>query len=332
MSKNYNKYYLKVGDEIVDLSKIDGFAGVENFVKLSIFTGLFKNQDELIECLVRLGLLSTVFTQHVEIVKRVGYKKEGYNFISVTEDIAYRRAVDLLSISSLKEFFYKNRLNYAAMRDIVIYHKDQILQLLSYLMAKLRTLQFQASKSTGEDLEDLYLEIEKRKTIIGYININVSNMEALLALIDKLSSESVPKKEEELNYIERIAEFVDREVYFFKDRIKYQNDRGLVRLALSASRVLNRYHDLISPLTTLSANVNRWNFLINIKRSIVENDSKRVTISVSEPEVVDVDVEPDSFMFLEEEDFAILESSSEAEKESQNDAIEGLRFKKRDYR
>lgn len=335
MGKNYNKYYLMVNDILIDFSKIWGFSGMENFLKLSIFTGIFRNKDELIKCLISLGLLpnSTPYDD-VKIVKYIGKSKGEWRFVDVTEDIVYSGTLDFLSAASLRKFFYVNRQAYGVVIDILEECKKQTIALDTAFEIKIGTLQREASQSTGEDLEELYLEIEKKRNSQKNFRANIKNMNALITLAEKMAhTDGLVNRELILEYTDRLDVFVINEIYYINGAKKSINERGLVRLALTVSKIAYKNPALVKPfMTTSNSNVRLE--LLRAVRSAMDF----VICQVDESECfdsgkddIDTDIEPDNFMFLEEEDYRLPESPTDSQKECHEDALEGLRFKKRDY-
>ncbi len=323
-----------VGDILIDFKNIWGFSGMENFLKLSIFTSIFRNQQELIRCLNGLGFLTDASYDKVKIVKRIGNRRAERKYVDVTNDIVYNRALDFLSVASLRTFFHKNRNFLEAVSEILEECRKQTVDLNTAFEVKIKDLQYQASKSTGEELEELYLEIEKRKNSQKNFKANIRNIDALKVLIENMrQSDWLFDKERELEYIDRLDTFVTNEIYYVNGRHKTLNERGLVRLALTVSRVASTHAELVNPFMTDSNSKVRLELL-----RAVRNAMDFVICQVDEPKQidsdgidVDTDIEPDSFMFLEEEDYRLPESPTNSQKECHEDALEGLRFKKKDY-
>ncbi len=335
MGGSTNKYYLKVDDTVVDFSGVPGLTNMEDFLNLSIFTGLFNNVDELLKTLYNMGLIPAEEAYEVRIVKKKGNVKKGYSYSLVTEDLLFKRGASFLSTGCLKEFMYKNRRNYEAIVDLLESYRAQEERLISIFEIKIRRLEEDAISAEGKVEKALTDEIRSKKNSLSNFYKGYTNISEMLSLVAGLSNNrGFFDRESELEYLDRLDDFVDEEVYYFRGTNKTPNNRGLVKLAANVGRIIEKFEDIEIPFTTQKYREKKSMYLSAIK-SILENPVKR---GYQEPEVADTpiaypddDVDPDHYMFLEPEDFYDLIDGAEVSQEfldSIEDSVLDLEAKK----
>lgn len=329
MRRNHNRYYLRIDGKIVTFDDSYFLETMDNFLKLSLFTGIFKNQNELTKSLYDLGLIARPTCVSLEIVKRIGNRETGYDYVFVTDAILYKKAVGFLSGEAIKDFLFKNRDNYKAMTSLFEKYLDEISRLVSTFEIKIRRLKRNASLSTGEELEVIYNEIAKKENSLRNFNKQQANIEEIIRLITVAQQPVYFDRECCLEYLPRISDFIMQEITYRKGNKLSINERGLVKLAVMLASLQKEYPELQPPIATNVHMILSLEIMKSLKTFVEEKISlqkQERTKRNSEP-----DIEPDSFMFLEEEDFTLPEFPSKQELEAYEDSIEGLRFKKKDF-
>ncbi len=335
MGGSTKKYYLRVDDVVVDFSSAPGFVNMEDFLNLSIFTGLFKDVEELVETLCKMGLIPTTDVYEVSIVKKKGNAKSGYGYSLVTEDLLFKRGASLLSTGCLKEFMYRNRRNYEVIVDLLESYRAQEERLISIFEIKIRRLEEEVGFAEGKLKEKIADEIQSKKNSLGNFYKGYTNISEMLSLVAELSNnKGFLDRDAELEYLDRLDDFVDEEVYYFRGPNKTPNNRGLVKLAVNVGRIIDKYKNVEIPFTTQKYQEKKSMYLRAIK-SITGSPVKR---SYQEPEEAhtpivypDDEVDPDHYMFLEPEDFYDLIDGAEVSQEfldSVEDAVLDLEAKK----
>ncbi len=340
MGSSIHKYYLRVDDAVIDFSGVPGLTDMEDFLNLSIFTGLFRDSNELLETLYDMGLISTIDVYEVSIVKRKGNAKSGYGYSQVTDDLLFKSGAALLSTGCLKEFLYKNRRNYEAIVDLMESYRAQEELLISIFEIKIKRLEEDISVADGELKRKWTDEMQSKKNSLGNFYRGYTNISEMLSLVAGMSVNRLNfDKEAEIEYIDRLDDFVNEEVYYFKGPNKTPNNRGLVKLAVNVGRIIDSYPDILIPFSTQMYKDKRSRYLAAIK-SMVANPMTRnepktenfENFTVGKQNVrSDDDIDPDRYMFLEPEDFYDLiegEDVSQAFLDSIEDSVLDLKAKK----
>lgn len=338
MAKSSTKYYLRYGDAIVDFGRAKAFRNMESFLQLSIFTGLFVDEQDLVETLIHMNLLDNVYEYaSLEIVKRRKNYEGNYEYVNVTYDIVYREILYFMSTSSIKEFFYKNRKVFPAITEILESYHSEIEKLIDIFDIKISSLLLSLEYASDENKKGLEEELEKKRNSLNNFRNDYYNITALLSLITQISADTYHfDREIELDYIGRLERFVDDETNYFRKRMKTPNPRGLVKLAHAVYSVLLSNRDLLYPSKTRKYDSIKAELQNSIKITIIDPplvDIPHAPIESIENSKEDeyVDVDPDDYMFLTDEDYRNLlrEQSTEESQESVEADLELLEEAKR---
>lgn len=338
MAKSSTKYYLRYGDEIVDFGRAKAFRNMESFLQLSIFTGLFKDEQDLVETLIHMNLLDSGYEYaSVEIVKRRKNYEGNYEYINVTYDIVYREILYFMSTSSIKEFFYKNRKVFPAITEILESYRSEIEKLIDIFDIKISSLLLSLEYATDENKKELEEELEKKRNSLNNFRNDYSNIAVLLSLIAQMSNSTYRlNREVELDYIGRLERFVDDETNYFRKNMKTPNPRGLVKLAHAVYGVLLSNGDLTYPSKTRKYDSIKRELQSAIKSTIIDpplEDIPHTQFGNIEDsnECEEDDIDPDNYMFLNADDYHNLlnDQSSEESKESVDVDLELLEETKR---
>ncbi len=328
MSENKNEYYLRVDDNIVDLSVLENNRRMTNFLNLCFFTSIFKGKGELISALIGMGLLHSSIHGDVCIVKSVVDGQGNVAYVEVKSPLVYKNANALLSVEAIKRFLFQNRNQYEAIRSILETVRRELSDLLCVFDRKIETLRKLSSMMDGEELEDMYLRIERQNASRRSFRLSLDNIAAIFNLLDDLQDKSRPfSRYKDIEYGERLDRFVTEEVYYQGERKTSLNERGLIKLALIVTDARREFALTGTPFFSQLHHDIRSEYMRAVKRLI---DSHCISSNPSSVSIVEeIEGDPDSFMFLEEDDFRLPEFPTDAERESHEDSIEALRFKKR---
>lgn len=351
-----HKYYLKINNFVVPLESLKlslpkdsrQSGSMENFLNLSIFTGLFEDADALAATLVSMGLLPKDIDfadPTVSIVKRKGNKETGYHYETVTNDIVYKDAAQFLSEGSIKDFLYRNKNSYAAIYSLLEDYVVNLEKLTGIFTIKVRSLSHELDDCRDDEERKLIeSELTRRRNSLSNFERELTNITTLIEAVETFQSEHyVFDRELEIDYIQRLDMFIESETRYAKGVF---NNRGLVRLTIKIYDLLCGYSDLNVPYRT---NINRTIVAamlkaikdavknpidLSFKRKSVESDITTVYEEDDEDEV-----DPDNYMFLEEDDYnirgwdpnRILTEEEAVLKygEAIEDAIEDLKDKKK---
>ncbi len=328
MAKREHRYFLKVDEYIADFKSIKAFPNMESFLQLSIFTGLFQNASELLKALVSLGLIATYDENSApEIVK---YDRIREKYTPITNDIIYKRAFALLHISSLKEFFYKNRHDYAIIREIIEQYRAYMEEMISVLSEKIMRL-----KNGSNSEENVQDELHMREDSLYSFRLCYGIIDEILNLLETLNDKTFTK-DLDLKYVYLLNKFVHYETHYIEGTKESYNYRRIARLAFVVSSFLDKYPQLQEPTKTRAHDLQREKLLKILKAELAKphtythfqksEDTEEIDESQTHYDLLD----PDSYMFLEEEDFArlITETSEQSEITSIENDIECLRWLK----
>lgn len=326
-NKYTTHYYLKVNDEyIIDFSCIPEFKDMTDYLRLNLFTGCFSSKEELIKALKKMGLIeadSEVLDLH--IVRRKGNKKDGYQYSYVTDSFIFGKDVPYISVGTIKDFFYKNRNNPDLIEYVVNYYRDSLEKKISWKNKSLRTFEnaFSAMPKSLER-EELERAIESVKNTLEKFNRELTNLQR----IHKISSDLEKGSDINVNllteFVQRLDEFVDSEVLYYRSGKTTPNNRGLVKMAKFISRATNQFDNIVLP------NMSRKNDDVIREFKAILNTNPRVHRDLkgyaSKINTLDEDMDPDYYMFLDEEDFEglISENSTSKEIESVEVDLENL--------
>lgn len=312
MANNAQKYYLRVDDIIVSLdllkpefSKTKGPISMGNYLSIAVFTGLFKDQDDLILNLKKMGLLPSCREfDEVSIVKRKGNKKEGYTTEFVTFDIVYKRAAMFLSERCIKDFLDENKAEYLAIHELLEDYIVNLKQLKSIFEIKVHSIESQLESCSREVRQKLTAELESRTNSFKNFERKLTNILIMRSQVEKFQScNYLFDRELELDYFCRLYLFVEDETRYSK---KVPNARGIIRLALKIANLLDEYPSLTIPYKS-TTNADLKSALLKAVRSALEKpfklDWSGTIANPSSVEDAEDSIDPDEYMFLSEEDF-----------------------------
>lgn len=332
LARNGHRYYLAIEDDIIDFDRISGFPDMTSFIMLILFSAMFENKDKLIEGLKGLGLVNGDFAPdtYISIVKASRDKKRQDSYDTVTSNFLYRGDESLLGVKSVNSFVLDNRSNYRIMSEFFGSYLEENTSMAEYFLEKTKFLQFEVERSTGQEKRELQQELEKRKNSLNNFNAMVANLKKLLDIIKSLESGSIDAS---LN-----SQYCDRLYYFIKSEIYYRvgrgdkwamNYRGLVKLATRIRDFLKRYPELKRPATSTDFVNNRYTLLTSYKKAVELKKEGANSSIIANNWSNDGDEEPDSYMFLDSDDYERLKrSSSQPQDESIEADLENLHEKK----
>ena len=237
--------------------------------------------DELENGLKQLGYLSLNETlSNVKIVKRVGNKKDGYRYSFASNNIVYRDVLSLMSEQALISFLDLNKYNYEKM-------------LYFFEKAKTRTMN-RLKNATIKDNKYVSGRIGTELAIIDEILNILKNLVNEEKRIGYVNSDLIPR-----SYDLFLEEFVNSAIYYGGEYNKSINTYGLVTLASSVSD-LCKLDGVKLPKKTEKYNIG----LKKVERFIEKRSSMSDYLTTTEiKSIEDDDIDPDYYMFLEEEDF-----------------------------
>jgi len=305
---NSNKYYLNINNQIIDFRGLEGFKNMEDFLVLSLFTGLFKDQEELFNNLKHMGLIGkTEELSSINILKRRG----SANYTFATEDILYKSSTRFLSQANIFNLLYKNRNNYQAMQEFLSIYASRISDLISIFERSIETLKRELELKSGKEKEEAVSTIDKKQNSLNNFYQEYANIARLRQLIDCKDSTLEDREQLENEYISRLQNFVDNEANYIRRGGKSPNKRGLVGLAINANDLAMNYEDLYLPPRT-TKNDATISELLKALRYYLENPIEReiTTPKPTAPEQEeDKKDEPDDYMLIESEDLKRVPSN-----------------------
>ncbi len=349
MGKN-SKYFLSIDDNIIDFSSNEAFRGLrmEDFLSISLFTTLFQDEMDLIKTLQKLGinLPSEVACDKIEIVKRTGTKKDGYNYSFASDDILYKSGIDKLSTRAISNFLISIRGRYDIISELLDTYEIDLKRLEKIFKYKIEQI------STDLGYANEPSDIASLKEQLAAKNGSLKNIVSELAIIDKIKSKITTfidpnctfNRDEALQYMQLLSMFVKAEtIYRVNDRLCV-NAKGLFRFAARIDSILKAHQELEFSSSTIVYTKERQE-LLRALRNALQNKSQITSIyfeleQEEEPKIETskvvssqsalTDEDPDDFMLLENEDFTrLLEGSSSNEaKESLETALLELEEKK----
>jgi len=331
---NNHKYYLQIDNEIIDFDSMTNFENMNSYLNLSLFTSCYNNDKELIEGLKQMNLLSQNREyQEVIIVKRKGNKKNGYFYEPIYEEILYKKAARFLSVSAITDFLLKNKSNSLLIQEIITHYLDLLRRLTESFNNKVIELRHSLTY-TAEDKQSKVLdEIKRRENSLKNFTSETNNLGSLLAISTKLERSSFLNRDLEISYIEFVNRFVRNETgYYIKDRKVSTNYRGLVRLANTIQHLIEKYQNVEMPEFAIKYGPQRIKMLKCIKNEILMQTSPN-KLPDSDDQLEEVLEDPDSFMFLEIEDYEKLlhDTTSTVIRDGVMNDIENLQKQQHSY-
>lgn len=329
VKKNTVFYYLRVNHEhLIDFSSIPDLYNMEDYLKLNLFTGYFTSRENLIEALKGMGLIELGLNIYdIEIVRRRGNKKEGYCYEYITNNLAYKRDISFLTIRSLKEFIQDNRKNYDLIMRITDYYRDALEKKAS---AKERSISYLESSlyllPDGVEKKELLESLQKEKNSLGKFEYELGTLNFIAGTVNYFKQNGPFERELELEYIESLDRFVENETQYVRGQNRTQNNRGLVKMAKLFSKLSKEFSGLDLPVPTRKYESVMIEFTKVLKGETLKMKLNRVQVEAE----LEVEIDPDSYMFLDVEDFERLRTPEDSEdiKNSIDDAILELEEKK----
>jgi len=318
------KYYLIINDEYyIDFAQINALKDLNTYLKLNLFTMYFNNEKELIEGLKSLKLLPENFeVKNICIARRQNLNSD--QFFGITKEIAYSNTLPFMSKTSLINFFNDHRKN----PNII-------------------------SSFANNYIYDFTSKIEAPS-----INENAKKyfdaLRVTLNLLKRMSESPAPnsllEKEEEQEYRERIAEFLNLTI----DSAGKRNYRELIKIAKFAAKCTKELSlDKTNYTSQYEESINQFNHVLKtlvelrctkqgqLKRAYLKFYEDKdyfhiVKHGVVQEETIFIDseedeIDPDHYMFLEIEDFENMSAQTDNPKikESIEFDIETLKQRKK---
>lgn len=305
---NSNKYYLSINGQIINFRGLEGFKNMEDFLVLSLFTGLFKDREELFSNLKHMGLISPEEElMDIYIVKRRG--NSDYTF--ATDDILYKSSTRFLSQASIFNFLYKNRNNHEAMQTFLSAYSSRFIDLISAFEKVIETLKRELEFKNEVEKQDAASIIDKKQNSLNNFYYQYTNIVRLKQLMDTKDSSLEEKEQLENEYISRLQSFIDNEANYIRRGGKSPNKRGLVGLAINANDLAIKYEGLYLPPRT-TKNDTTINELLKALRYYLEHPIKQEIKPSKKPtgkQEEEGKDEPDDYMFIENEDLKRIPSN-----------------------
>ena len=279
-----HKYFLSIEGMTIVFPEYLGFKNMTSFRKLSLFTGIFTEEKELLNALKNLDLIQNQQPEGpVEIVRKSGNKKKGYHYESIDDSLLYKSASRFLSEKSVIEFFHINRRQTDILKKFLGTYLDEVIELIRIFEERIESLESYAYSLEHDKRSRALEELKRRRDSLGNFREIKANIQITIQLLIRMSNDT-HDKEVELEYHRRIRTFVNLEAHY----------------------------------------------KIGRKRTIVEERRPIHQKKVNESDE-ETPTDPDSFMFLEDEDFNRLErvNQSEAQKESIEADVENHQTRKK---
>ncbi len=312
MKDNPHRYYLAVDEEVVDFEGVINEPRMTSFIALSLFTAMFEDERELLAGLYGLKVLNGAHANpYVQVTKRTGNSKDGYDYEPVNIDILYRRAGKYLSKGAIENFLFENRHKYDILTEFLAGYMRETEGLIRYFEKRVAGIREELKNATGKkNKKDLSENLEKRTNSLRNFVQYSSNIREMLRIIGVMSERrGFFDHELESEYVSRLSAFVQGEVYYVWGSKMTPNYRGLVKLTLRVAEYLDRYPELTRPIGSKGFLNMRIELSKNFREAIfiakeMSDSSKRVHLSENT-----TDMDPDSYMFLESEDYERMQGS-----------------------
>lgn len=269
-------YYLCLNDIcLIDLADI-GLDGFSDYLNLCVFTGYFKNYEELEMTLRKFGYLNdNENITSLSIIKQVGNKKDGYKSVKVSDRIVFRRELYLMKGQTLHNFFDLNKYNFDVMYYFFSEYRKNLIE---------RKNKHIKNRTIDRRLEDQIILINRILPIakkLKEVNDEYGNVNHQL----------IPPY-----YDGWIDEFIDLGIHFKRPGENSINEYGLINLACKVSELLN-IDGVKKPMRTLYYDevLKTIDEILKHKYSVIS--SSKIGISKESDEE-----DPDHYVFLESED------------------------------
>lgn len=332
MARSSHKYYLKVDDVIIDFDNLEYFKDMEKFLRLSVFTGLFQNKDELFKTLYQLGLVTSENYDDIDIVKKVRNKKdEKYQYVPIDSEITFFNEVRIMDENTINKFLSDNRYNVSALESFFKKFYEHYLRLISIFKNKCSTLIRSYAVAPLEEREEIKEEYDRRQNSLKIFNLELDTINEILRYISILKeSKGILDRESEKDYIFLLSRFVFFEAYYVRNSKTTSNFRGLARLSIEVMKLVREQEGLINPRVCEFYCYLKTELLGAISKSIYQN---RERCFIQKPNDDD-GIDPDTFMFLTTDDYRsmLTEDSSLEEIESVEASVIALAEKRKAFR
>lgn len=314
---NPHKYFLMVDTEIIEFPDYLGFKDMTSFRTLSFFTGLFTDEESLLEALKNLGLISSWDeTTSAVIAKRTGNKKSGYSYKVINDDILYRSASRFISSKSCEEFLFENRSHRNILRKFLATYIEDLESLIKIFERKIEELEELAYRLPYDKRTKINNVIESKSNSLVNFKISLANLVELLNVLAIMDLNGTSDYRLESEFQSRIGYFVDSETHYIKGSSRTKNFRGLIKLATRVDSFLSDYRELKAPSKDTFYIADKINMLNKYKEAInnASKEKERIdvttTIDTTTPGDEPIEpVDPDTYSFLEPDDFLRLINS-----------------------
>lgn len=315
-----NKYYLDVEGYIIeDLNSVFS-VNLEDYLNLSIFTSLFRDDKELIGVLRRLGFsLDTIYDGIIQIRKKIDSETEKEEYKPVTSAILYKSGALFLSEKIIRDFFFANKNNYEAMSTFFENYLAEFDNLIRALIFKTSGFRNVGGVLTESERNK---KVEKRDRTLARLRAIKDKIGMILNYIERRKA-GILSWEEEKEFINMLDSFVCAETTYGENANLTRNYRGIVRLASNIARLIETCEGLIIPDRPMPFSSTRSRLLSELKKALNKRASFETAIA---PEDSNDEIDPDSFAFYTNEDFENLyldrENPEKQRTQEQLDSIE----------
>lgn len=289
------RYYIIINEEYyVDFAQISVLKDLNTYLKLNLFTMCFENEKELVDGLKALKLIPENFeVKSISLARRQNL--DSNQFYGITKEIAYSDTLPFMSKTTLINFFLNHRKNPYVISNFV----------QSYIY----------------DLQEKIEAPSIKDSVKKYFYAKKATLQVLEILSEKPFQNYLLEREEEIEYKERITEFLSLTI----DGEGKRNYRELIKIAKYAAKSTKEF-SLNNPKYTnqFEGNIKEFKHIIQTLIDLRETERGELKIAkfefnedkdffyigkpikdLEEPLLTDhaEDIDPDHYMFLENEDF-----------------------------
>lgn len=333
-----HKYYFSLDGLVITFPNDFGYKSMTSFLALSLFAGIFSNREELLQGLVAVSNLDEsiaafeeddIFSIYIVKEKRT---EKGVRYDEVTDGLIFKSGFKYMSGQCVYEFLLNNRYKYTIMAEFFSEYLEDFRRLEAHFRNQVSSLENQKrkAKSAAEAKSLEKMLVSKSNSLANFVRYT-SNVEHILTLIRILSVDGLyadRKIEEE--FVSRLSHFVQGEAFYFHGKKKTNNYRRLVKMVGKMCDLLERYPGLMAPHVSNDLAKERYRMLRYFKEAVSnkkKNAENRIEVQNDHQDGID----PDDYMFLEDEDFTnLLRADSKKEHvESVSDDIDALNKRKR---
>ncbi len=324
------EYYLQINGQVIDLKSLFG-EDIQDLLNLCLFTCLFDTEMSLLSALRDLNLIEKIITpSEIHLVSKSKKYSEDYDAKVVEKDYLLSKGMVFLNEFNIRNFLEINKTNCEALSSLFLDYLNELESLIDIFKTKLDKIR------QGLEVSDSKKVISIPMSLQDFI-YRKSQIERILIILNLFQRDSYTfDKELELEYLEKIDWFVTRETNYLRRNKKTKNYRGLVKLAIKCANLQKMFEDLIKPCGPKKYSDKRYALLLRLKELLKIEEQRRRIKAMYLPKTTS-EVDPDSFMFLEEEDYTLLYldeqkfERTEVEEESVEDAIANLQEQKKKF-